>query len=163
VLPPVPEPQLSIPQTAVTLPSPQEVNPEAIPVVTAQVSVPEKTDPPPPPRVTRRAAGPPKPEAEAEPEPPAPAPALPEQAPIQPILNGDQQRHIEDAILARRKETMAKLEHAHKPLSKHDEDLVDRITTFLTQCEQAREHGDLSQADALSERALILAREIQVE
>src|ERR1017187_9235574 len=52
VQPPAPDPPLSIPQTAVTLPSPQLVNPDAIPKVqTAQESsAPAKTEAPPAPR-----------------------------------------------------------------------------------------------------------------
>jgi len=82
---PAPEVPLSIPQTAVMLPSSQPVNPDAIPKVqTAQeVPAPERTDPPPTPRASRRtvAAGPPKPEPEAEAEAPPPPPVQ-EQAPI---------------------------------------------------------------------------------
>jgi hypothetical protein len=161
---PAPEPQLSIPQTAVTLPSPQPVNPDAIPQpVTAQVPVPEKTDPPPAPRTSRRAAAtPPKPDPEPESEAP-PAAALTEQAPIQPILSGNEQKRIEAAIEVRKRETLDKLDHNKGRLSKHDQSIVERINSFLLQSDQAAKRGDYSQADALSERALILARTLPGE
>ena len=165
VPPPAPEPPLSIPQTAVTLPDPQPLNPDAIPKVQTaqQVPAPGKAEAPPVPRTARRsAAAPPKPEPEPEADTP-PAPAQPEQAPIQPILSGDEQKRIQNAIDARKKEIAEKLVRAKGHLSEHDQSLVDRIHSFLSQCEDAAQRSDLSQADALSERALILARELQVE
>jgi len=162
VQPPAPEPQLSIPQTAVTLPSPQPVNPDAIPPAQpAPAAAPEKTEAPAAPRASRRAAGPPKPEAETETE--APAPAVQEQAPLQPIVSGNEQKRIEAAIETRKHEINDKLARAKGHLSRHDESLVDRIKSFLAQCDQAEQRGDYSQADSLSERALILARELQGE
>jgi hypothetical protein len=165
VQPPAPEaPPLSIPQTAVTLPGYQEVNPDAIPqVATAQTSAPEKPETPPAtPRPARRAAGPPKPEPEDEPETP-PAPAVQEQAPIQPILTGEEQKKLQDAIDVRKREIGEKLNRAKGHPSSHDQPLVERIRSFLTQCAEAEKRGDYAQADALSERALILARELQSE
>ena len=166
VQPPAPDPPLSIPQTAVTLPSPQPVNPDAIPSVqTAQAPAPGKTEALPAPHTSRpKAAGPPKPGPEPEPEaPPPPTPALQEQAPIQPILSGEEQKHIQGAIEARKREIDEKLSHAKGRLSSQDKSLVERINSFLAQCAQAGQRGDYSQADALSERALILARELQGE
>ena len=164
VQPPAPDPQLSIPQTAVTLPPPQPVNPDAIPSApAAPATAPEKTEAPPPPRASRRsAAGPTKPEPEPS-ESDAPAPAAPEQAPIRPILSGDEQKRVQAAIDGRRHEISEKLARAKGHLSTQDQSLRDRIKSFLTQCDQAQQRGDYSQADALSERALILARELQGE
>jgi hypothetical protein len=166
VQPPAPDPPLSIPQTAVTLPSPQPVNPDAIPAVqAAQTPAPPKTDTPPAPKVARRtAAGPPKPDPEPEADAP-PTVAVPEQAPIQPILNGDEQKKIQNAMEARKREIAEKLARAKeaKRLSSHDQSLVERIQSFLAQCAQAEGRGDYSQADTLSERALVLARELQRE
>jgi hypothetical protein len=168
VQPPAPEQPLSISQTSVTLPDPQEVNPEAIPKAPAvqEVPAPGKTDPPPVPRATRRAAtGPPKQEADPEPEAPPPTPAVLEQAPIQPILSGDAVKKIQSAIGDRKKEIADKVSRARAKgrLSTHEQSLVDHIQSFLEQCDQAGLRNDYSQADALSERAVILARELQVE
>ena len=166
VQPPAPEaPPLSIPQTAVTLPGYQEVNPDAIPqVTTAQVPAPEKPETPPAAIRTkpRIAAGPPKPEPEDEPETPA-APAVPEQAPIQPILTGEEQKKIQDAIDVRKRQIDEKLNRAKVHPSSHDQPLVERIRSYQEQCAEAEKRAAFAQADALSDRALILARELQGE
>ena len=163
VQPPAPDQPLSIPQTAVTLPSPQPVNPDAIPSApVAQAPAPPKTEAPPAPRVSRRTpAGPPKaddPETDAP-----PTPAVQQQVTIQPILSPEDQKRIQTAIDTRKREIADKLSHARGHLSKHDQSLVERIESFLAQCAQAERRGDFSQADALSNRALILAQELQGE
>jgi hypothetical protein len=78
-------------------------------------------------------------------------------------LSGDEQKHIQSAIETRKREIGEKLGRAKGRSSSHDQLLVDRIKTFLAQCDEAEGRGDYSQADALSERALILARELQGE
>jgi hypothetical protein len=164
VQPTAPDQPLSVPQTAVTLPGYQEVNPDAIPQVTAQAPAPEKPETPPAPRAPRRiAAGPPKP-AEPEPEPEAPpAPAVQEQAPIQPIMGIDEQKKIQGAIDTRKKEIEERINRAKGHLSSHDQALEERINSFLAQCAEAEKRADYAQADALSERALLLARELPGE
>ena len=162
VQPAAPEPPLSIPQTAVTLPSLQTVSPDAIPKPeTAQVPASGKTEIPTAPKVSHRQTKKDE-EPEAEPEPPSPpTPAVQEQE-IQPILSGEERKRIAGDIDARKKEIGDRLSHA-KHLSSHDKSLVERIDSFLKQCAFAEEHGDFSQADALSERALLLARELPSE
>jgi len=165
VQPPVPDPQLSVPQTAVVLPSPQPVNPDAIPaaVPVAEVPAPGKTEAPPVVHTTRRgAATQPKSDTDTEAEPPA-APVVQEQAPIQPILSGDEQKKLQDNIEGRKHEIEERLARAGHHLSAHNRVLVERISSFLTQCTQAERRGEYSQADALSERALILAKELSGE
>ena len=127
VQPAAPEQPLSIPQTAVTLPGYQEVNPDAIPQVTPPAPPPEKAEAPPAPRTARRsAASPPKPEPEPEAEAP-PAPVVTEQAPIQPILNGEEQKRMKEIIEGRKRQTDELLK-GHS--SSHDQPLVDRIEFF---------------------------------
>jgi hypothetical protein len=164
VLPPPPEPNLSAPQTAVVLPSPQPVNPGAIP----KVPVPEKqpvekaeapvTLPKPTPKKASTASvppgGQPKPE-ESDPEVP-PAPVVAEQQQIRPILTAEEQNRINGLIEANRKETSDRLNKAKgKP-----EALVERINSYKTQAEDAQKRGDYAQADALMERAAIMARDL---
>jgi hypothetical protein len=167
VQPVAPDAPLSIPQTAVTLPSLQLLNPDAIPKVAAvtETPAPPKPEAPPAPRPPRRsAATPPKPEPDPEPETPAtPPPAVQEQAPIHPILGSAEQKKIQTDIEQRKKEIDEKLAHAKGGLSSHDKSLVERIQSFLAQCAQAEQRGDYAQADSLSERAVILARELQGE
>jgi len=167
--PPAPEPQLSIPQTAVVLPSPQPVNPDAIPAApVAQPPAPDKsenaaaTPPPRPPRRTPAVAGPPKAETEAEADAPPPAPAE-EQPRIQPILSEDAQRRIKAAIETRKKEVRDLLARARAHPSSTNQGLMDRINSFDSQSDEAAKRGDYTQADSLSQRALILAKELQVE
>jgi hypothetical protein len=166
VQPPAPDEPLSIAQTAVTLPPEQPVNPDAIPKVQAapEAPAPEKVEAPPAPRTARRStAGPPKPpEPESEPEV-SPTPAVQEQAPIQPILGGDERKRIQGDVEARKREINEKLSRAKGHLSEHDQSQVDRIQSFLAQCAQAEQRGDYSQADALSLRALVLAQGLQIE
>jgi hypothetical protein len=165
VQPPAPDQPLSIPQTAVTLPGYQEVNPDAIPqVATAQASAPEKPETPPPAPHTkaRSTVASSKSVIDDEPEVPPP-PAVQENTPIQPILTGDEQKRIQDSIDARRREIDERLKRAKGQSSNHDQPLVERILSFMTQCADAEKRADYAQADALSERALILARELQSE
>jgi len=160
-----PELQLSVPQTSVVLPSPQPVNPDAIPKIQAAESpAPEKPETAAPaPRVPRRAAAPkPEQDTEADTQPAAPVAAPPpEQPPIQPILSPDEQKRIKTAIDGRRREIQEWLNKAKK--TSQNQSLTDRINSFLTQEAQAEQRGDFTQADALSERAMVLARELQVD
>ena len=130
-------------------------------VTVQEVAVtPEKPETPPPQRVSRRVpAGPQKPEPEPEAETPAPA-APPEQGPIQPILTGEEQRRLKSAIEERKKTINERLSRATGRQSAHDRSLVERIKSFLQQCSEAELRGDFSQADALSERAAVLAQEL---
>jgi hypothetical protein len=156
---------LSIPQTVVQLPSAQPVNPDAIPAPPAgPPPAPEKSETATSPRPVRRAS-PPKPAETEEETPPAapPAPTAEEPAPFQPILSGEEKKRIQDAIGARRHEIDDLLTRAKRHLTDHDKTLVERITSFLNLSAEAAQRGDFTQADALSERALILARELQVE
>ncbi len=165
--PPAPEPQLSVFQTAVVLPSPQPINPDAIPAPPpADVPAPEKAEAAPPaPRPARRtAAGPPKPEPEPEVETPAVvAPPVEEQPKIQPILSDEAQRKAKAAIESRRKDIRDLLTRAKAHPSPANQTLVDRINSFVTQSDEAAQRGDYTQANDLSERALILAKGLQVE
>ncbi len=169
VQPPVPDTPLSIPQTAVVLPSPQPVNPGAIPAPAADpvspAPKPETTAVAPPRAPRRTPAGPPKPEPEPEAETPA-APAIQpveEQPPIQPILTPDEQRKIRSSIETNKREANDWLKRAQAHQSSGNQALVERIHSFVEQSDEAAKRGDLTQAEALSLRALILAKELQVE
>jgi hypothetical protein len=169
VQPPVPDAPLSIPQTAVVLPSPQPVNPGAIPATPAEpVSPAPKPDttavaPQRPPR--RPPAGPPKPEPEPEAETPA-APAiqpLEEKPTIQPILTPDEQKKIKIVIDGYKREINDWLKRAQAHQSSSNHALVERISSFVGQSDEAAKRGDLTQAENLYQRALVLAKELQVE
>ena len=165
---PGPEPQLSIPQTSVTLPAAQNVNPGAIPPAPPEPqTTDEKAEAPPdnkkPPRRTVPAAGATKPEPEPE-QAPAPTETAVEQPPFQPILGSAEEKRLQDAIAERRRDIAGRLTRVKGlRLSEHDQGLVDRIKSFLRLSADAAERRDYTQADALCERAQILARELQVE
>jgi len=165
---PGPEPQLSIPQTSVNLPAAQNVNPGAIPPAPpVQHTTEEKAEAPPdtkkPVRRAGPAAGATKPEPEPEQAPPPAETAVVEQPPFQPILSSAEEKRLQDAIAERRRDIAGRLARVKRGLSEHDQGLVDRINSFLKLSADAAERRDYTQADALCERAQILARELQVE
>lgn len=162
--PAAPEAPLSVPQTSVVLPSPQPVNEDAIPqALAAPAPVPEKVQAAAPPsRPKRRPVADAAKEAEQEAEPPA-APVVEEKPPFQPILSEDEQRQIKGVLETRRKEIRDLLGRAKAHPSSTNQALEDRIDSFVKQSDDAAQRGDYRQADALSERAWILAKELQVD
>ncbi len=159
---PTPDAPLSIPQTAVTLPSAQVVNPSAIPEPPIPPTPsPEKEEAPASPRVTRRPASVP-PKAEPE-QPAAPPPAAVEQPPFQPILSAEERKRLQGGIEGRRHEIEEVLARAKGHLSEHDQSLVDRINSFLKLADEAAQRDDYTQAYDLTDRAVILARELKIE
>ena len=162
--PVAPEPPLSIPQTTAQLPTPQPVNPDAIPPAPAPQPTAEKTEAAPP----RPAKRPPpqKPETTQEAEQPAPQPApaeTAETAPFQPILSPQEQARLKNSIESRRREIGDRLLKNSKNPSPHDKSLMDRISSFVDLSAKAEQRGDFTQADALLERASILAKELPIE
>jgi hypothetical protein len=155
-----------VPQTAVELPSPQPVNQDAVPHPEAeQVSV-EKPAPAPAPapqQIPKKSPTSRGEETDASTSPPTVTEEPPAAARFQPILKSDEQKRLQGAIDARRHEIDDKKNAALKHPSLHNQNLIDRIDSFLGLSKKAAEVGDLTQADALSERALILAKELQVE
>ena len=164
VKPPPPEPPLSIPQTTAQLPSPQPVNPDAIPPPPAPEPAPEK-EPAPATRPPRRPA--PKADAPSETDqPPAPTPsaetAPAESAPFQAILSPQEKARLKNSIEGRHREIEDRLKNVKNP-SEHDKTLIERINSFVNLSLQAAQREDFTQADALLERATILAKELGVE
>jgi hypothetical protein len=161
--PVAPEPPLSIPQTTAQLPTPQPVNPDAIPPAPAPQPTAEKTEAAPA-RPAKRPS--PKPETTQEAEQPAPQPApadTAEAAPFQPILSPQEQARLKNSIEVRRREINDRLLKNSKNPSPHDKGLIDRINSFVDLSSKAEQRGDFTQADALLERASILARELPIE
>jgi hypothetical protein len=165
---PVAEAPYSIAQTNVILPPPQPVNPDSIPAAPVEPPpAPEKVEQPPAVKPVRRAVttnnstAKPEPEQPAPPAPAASAPSTEAGGAIQPILSADEQKRLQETIVARRREIDDLLSKAKG--HSHDTAMVDRITSFLNLSAAAEKRGDYTQADALSERALILARELQVQ
>jgi hypothetical protein len=152
---PPPEP-LSVPQTQVQLPPPQPVNQEAL----ATVPPPEPAEPaaaPKPVRRTGAAPPPPKPEVVTA----APPPAEPERPPIQEIVPADERRRYKESADGAKREIRQLLEQARlHHLTAEQRTVVKRITSFVTQSEDADKRGDMRMADALAQRGLVWAREL---
>src|ERR1019366_115046 len=154
---PAPPPALSIPQTRVELPKPQPVDPAALET--------EATPPEPPPAVaaparSRRAT------PAARPPPPAPPPAAtppPEpREPVQKIVSPAEVKRLQDQAQARRNEVKQILDRlGRRQLTGTQRNVVATIRNFLTLSGEAENHNDMRQADALAERAQILAKELQ--
>jgi len=175
VVKPAPDPPLSIPQTSASLNTPREWNAAAIPIdQTPDTPAPKKVEvsaPTHPPRAavqqakqleTSGTTDAPDPAATQEPEQPAAAaPAASETAPFQPIMSAEQQNQLKTNIATRKRDIQSLLkagEHAD-----NDKTLVDRIKSSLNLADEAEKRGDYTQADALLQRALVLAQELKVE
>ena len=147
---------LSVPQTQVTLPPLQPLNPEALATEDAappQTPAAPAVTPAPPPPVRR----PPRTTVAGQPAP-APVVAAPSAPPpverpaIQAIIPAQEQKRLKDSADARKKEVRAALAKIH------DQDLAQRIQFFLSQSDQAEHRGDMPQADVFAQRAQDLAR-----
>jgi len=169
---PRPEP-LSIPQTQAQLPPAQPLDPQALPkpqppsppVVEAQTT----------PRNTRRTTAHPPASPKSEPAPPVtqsasqsaaaqpPPPVETEvRAQVQEILPPAELKRLQESLAARRQEIHRVLDPAlTRRLTSQQSAVVSRIQSFLQQADDAEKKGDLRQADALGERAQVLAREFQ--
>ena len=152
-----PEP-LSVPQTQVQLPPEQPVNTEGIPPPTK----PEEPAPTPPPTRTSRRPTPVQPKPETPPATPPAAAATPpaeEVAPVQEVLSPEARSRFQESVKNRKGEIRQLLGQLHRPTSDQKQELKS-IESLLDQCDAAAKRGDLREADALAERALVLAREL---
>ena len=157
--PPAPPQPLSIPQTNVELPKSQPVDPEAL--LTLPLP-PEPAPEPVTPRRPRRAApvttSPPAPKAEATQTQPEP-----EQRPaIQEIIPEAERNRLHDSVVRRKAEIEQILNQANnRRQTTLQKGVVRTIRSFMDLADDAEKHGDVRQADALAERAQILAKELQ--
>ncbi|HEY1336103.1 MAG TPA: hypothetical protein VGF59_01270 [Bryobacteraceae bacterium] len=167
---PPPPPPLSIPQTQVTLPPAQPVNPDAL--ATAPPEEPAGGTPAPP-RPTNRRGTPrpqqtptqapetPPPAATVPAGPPAPAPEAPRPK-IEEIVPAAEQKQLQESAVAGRREARQILDQmrGHR-LNGTQKTLRSNIESFLNLSEQAEKRNDMRSAQALAERALVLARELK--
>jgi hypothetical protein len=81
---------------------------------------------------------------------------------VQEILPPEELKRLQDSLAARKQEVHRVLDPAlTRKLTSQQSAVVSRIQSFLQQSEEAEKRGDWRQADALAERAQILAREFQ--
>jgi hypothetical protein len=161
-LPPQP---LSIPQTQAQLPAPQAIAPGALATTTPPEPAAETQ---PAQRQQQRrpspVAGPPRPEnppVQVQ-TPPAPPTAEPERPPVQEIVPASESNRLRESAEARKQEIRKTLEQAQaRALSRDQRAVFLRIQTFVQQSDDAQKKGDMRLADALAQRAQVLARELQ--
>jgi hypothetical protein len=153
---------LSSPQTQVRLPSPQPIDPDAL--ATPPVYVPadasqtnkarhsgKKQGPQP-----ASAASPGKPETvEAADAPPATETSRP---PIGPVLSDEERRRMTEDISSRLQEVEKMLGRIHP--TDAEKASVEKIRSFQKLSHDALERGEIQQANALADRAVLLAQEV---
>jgi len=158
--PPPPPAPLSMPQTNVVLPREQPLDEAAL-----------VTQPAPPPEPTPAAAGPPQRQRNRPPVVSTPAVAAPPAAPpataepreaVQEIVSAADIKRLQDRAQARRGEAVQILDRVgRRRLTPTQQSVAASIRSFLALSEQAEKYNDMRQADALAERAQILAKELQ--
>ena len=158
-----PPPPLSIPQTNVELPKPQPLDPEALITAPPPEPVPETSTAT---RSTRRSNTPSQGTASNSPTrietPPVPPQPEPERPPIQEIVPAAEQKRLQDSVQSRKADINRILDQTkNRRLGKLQLGVVRTIRSFVDLADDAEKHGDFRQADALAERAQILAREFQ--
>jgi len=162
--PPPAPPPLSTPQTHVTLPPEQPIDPDALPVLQPQKPAPQTAPRAAAPEETR--TRPPRSRSEPPPAqttPPAQtAPPEPERPPIQEVVPLEQQREFKDKADNSKGAARSLLDKAKaRRLSSEEQDLVKQIENFVRLSDDAAGRGNMRQAYELADRALILARELQ--
>jgi hypothetical protein len=161
---PAPSGPLSTPQTRVDLPAEQPLDPRAL--ATAPENPPPEPEPPPARTPPRRPAPPPAAAGAQAPLPAAPVeplqPPVEERPRVQEALSAEEKRRITDDIATRKREIGDILQQAsRRNLSEADRGIVERVRSFVQMCDQAAARGELRQADALSERAVVMSRELR--
>jgi len=155
--PPPAPPALSIPQTQVDLPRPQPVDPAALSADTPPVAV-EVVEPPTPTR-TAPARRPPATAAPAPPlAVPAPEPAAPQ---IQEIVPAAEAKRLQEQAQARRRDVQQMLDQlGRRQLNNTQRGVITNINSLVALSNDAEKRAEMKLADALAERAQILARDL---
>jgi hypothetical protein len=158
VAPAPPPPALSIPQTRVELPKPQPVDPAAL---ATEPTPPEPPEPPPAPAPARPRRASPAASQPASPAPAATPPPEPRET-FQEIVSPAELKRLQDRAAANRREANQILDQlGRRQLTGAQQHAAATIRSFLGLSEEAEKHNDPRQADALAERAQILAKELQ--
>ena len=153
---------LSIPQTRVELPKPQPVDPAAL---ATEPRPPELPEPPPavaPARPRRTSPAASQPASPAAATPPAATPPPETRETFQEIVSPAELKRLQDQAVARRREANQILDQlGRRQLTAAEQGVVATIRNFLALSKEAEDHSDPRQANALAERAQILAKELQ--
>jgi len=124
---------------------------------------PEQPEPPPAVSPVRpRRANPAASQPASQPASPAAAPPPEPRETFQEIVSPAEVKRLQDRALARRREANQILDQlGRRQLTGAEQNVVATIRNFLALSEEAEKHNDSRQADALAERAQILAKELQ--
>jgi hypothetical protein len=147
---------LSIPQTQIELPKPQPFDKAAL-----ETEIPPATPAEPP--MPARTPTPPKRTPPARTEPATPSPVVsaePERQQFQPVISAADLKRFQDSAQNRKRE-VARILGQLKHLTKAQQNVVNSIRSFVSLSDEAEKRSDMGQADALAERAQILARDLQ--
>ena len=156
ITPPAPV-LLSTPQTQFELPRWQPIDPAA---TVTEVPPPTPAEPPAPTRtVTPPRRTPPRTEPATTPQPPVVSPEL-ERQPVQPVISAADLKRFYDSAQNRKREVARILAQLKHP-SKTQQIVVNSIRSFVALSDEAEKRNDMGQADALAERAQILAHNLQ--
>jgi len=156
---PEPPPNLSTPQTQAQLPKPQPIDPLAWAVATTPAPDPNAGKPAAPapnrtPRTTR---------VETTPPPPATTPAEPVRPQVQEIIPATDLKRLQESAQIRKREVARILEpfDRRRNLGKTQSIKVGEIKNFVKLSDDFEKRGEMRQADAMAEKAQILARQLQ--
>ncbi len=157
---------VSIPQTQVVLPPPQPIQAEALapapPELPPAQPKPTATPKPQVPAAARTEAR--TPTAPAGPPPPPPSTTPATRRRIRPVESEANLKRMQDEIQGRQRQALDLVAKAKsRPMSDQDKITIDRIQAFLDQTTSALKEKDLQQAEALSNRALLLCHELSPE
>ena len=148
---------LSVPQTQVDLPRPQPIQEEALATI--------RPESPPPPEPATPATRPARPRPEPRQQATAPPPPTPPANPpatrprIRPVETPGERQRLLTGITNRKGQVQDALAKAkNRQLTEAEKSAVERIQAFLEQTDAALKDQDLQQAEALSNRALMLCQ-----
>ena len=151
---------LSVPQTQIEIPTPQPVSEAALAAGQTSQDAPEPVAPPRPVRRSPPAVNAARPEAPASPA----ATEEPTRAPIQEVLTADESKRLQDSAAEHKHEIRRLVDQARlRRLNGHELSVVARIEGMVKLSDDAGAKGDMREADALAERALVLAKDLDSE
>jgi hypothetical protein len=157
---PEPPPNLSTPQTQAQLPKPQPIDPAAWDVATPapDANAGKPAAPTPKPGTARI----PVPRPETTP-PPVTTPAEPPRAQIQEIIPATDLKRLQESAQNRKREVARLLEpfERRRSLSGTLKIKVQEVRNFVKLSDDFEKRGEMRQADAMAEKAQILARQLQ--
>jgi hypothetical protein len=80
------------------------------------------------------------------------------------VLSADESKHLQDSAAEHKREIRRLVEQAHlRHLSDPELSAVARIEGMVKLSDDAEAKGDMREADALAERALVLAKDLESE